>query len=122
MIHSSNTGRTVSTTVLIKKIFTVFCFLFIALISGCAFFEDGNLNKDGKNGNAGKTITSLRLNKTSATIKAGEMLYMSYTTRPEEMTIEPEWMYDANIISLEKKQNGVIITGKKEGYTALSAS
>jgi len=123
MTHVSTcTGCGISTTVKFKKIFTVFCFLLIALISGCAFFEDGNIDKNGKKGGTGKTLTSFRLNKTSATIKAGEMLYISYTTRPEEITIDPEWTYDANIISLEKKQNGVIITGKKEGYTSLTAS
>lgn len=122
MAHHICAGCTVSATVLIKKILTVLCTLSLLFISSCSFFDDGIKKDENSGGGKEAKFESLRLNKTALTIKAGEMTYLSYTTRPESLSIDPEWTYDERIISLEKKQNGVIITGKKEGYTSLTAS
>lgn len=122
MTQKIETGRTVFTTAIIKQILTILCTLSLLCVSSCAFFDDGIKKDDGNSGGGEAKFESIRLNKTALTIKAGEMTYLSYTVRPGNISIDPDWTYDENIILLEKKQNGVIITGKKEGYTSVTVT
>lgn len=88
-------------------------------IFSCDFFADGDLANQNNNNNV--SINSISLDKRTLTVEVGGIAYLSYSTSPYK-NISPSWNYDASKIKVEETSNGVIITGKEEGYTSLTVN
>ena len=84
------------------------------------FFEDGNKSTETEEKNV--KVNSLKLNKTLVSIKIGELSYIGYTISSNDSSYKPTWTYDNSIIKVSEEQNGVVITGLKEGQTSLTAT
>lgn len=64
-------------------------------------------------------INSISLDKKTITLKVGGIAYLSYSTTPNK-NVRVTWSYDDSIISISETSNGIVITGKKEGYSPLT--
>lgn len=64
-------------------------------------------------------INSISLDKKTITLKVGGIAYLSYSTTPNK-NVKVTWSYDESIISIQETSNGIVITGKKEGYSPLT--
>ena len=99
-------------------LFIIGCLMFPSCSFFSDFFDDGNTSQKSD----GVTISSLKLNYSAASVKVGNMLYLSWSVTPSSAAVKPTWDYDAEYVSLAEQNNGVVITGMKEGQTSITAS
>lgn len=85
-------------------------------MTACDFFADGDIGAAGVNGSS---INSISLDKKNLTVAVGGVSYVSYATNPQ-INVHVTWEYNPQYISISETSRGCVITGVKEGVTALT--
>ena len=85
-------------------------------MNSCELFADGDLTK-GTGSN--DRISSISLDKRSLVVAVGGVAYISFSTTPAK-DVSVSWDYNSQYISISQTNRGCIITGVKEGVTALT--
>lgn len=107
---------------LLEVVFFVgLCTMQSFLLPSCSFLGDF-FEIDEQTSSSEIHISQLKFNASSVSVKVGNMVYLSWTVSPSSASIKPKWDYDAEYISLAEQNNGVVITGVKEGQTSITAS
>ena len=102
-----------------------YIFIFWSILSinltGCKFltdfFADGNISQQQQNSCKSITLSANELN-----LKIGDMSYLKYKITPSECKDEVFIDYDSEIIKLENRSSGLIISAIKEGKTSVTVT